>query len=71
MEEDDDIITLYQHGEFIDNIIKYIAGFVIRKMTRVLLCKICLKELIFDKSASMLLDRKNRGGLIKPHRYIK
>ncbi|KAF0732019.1 Uncharacterized protein FWK35_00033292, partial [Aphis craccivora] len=27
MEEDDNIITLYRHGEFIDDIVSYIAGF--------------------------------------------
>jgi len=70
MEEDDNIITLYRHGEFIDDIVSYIAGFVVRKMTRVLLCEICLKELISDKSASMLLNRKNRGGLIKPNNDV-
>jgi len=66
IEEDDDIITLYQHGKFIDDIVSYTAGFVVRKMTRVLLCEICLEELTSDKSASMLLDKKNRVGLITP-----
>jgi len=66
IEEDDEIITLYQHGEFIDDIVSYIAGFVVRKMNKVILCETCLNELKADKSASKLLDRKNRGGLIKP-----
>lgn len=54
---------------YICNVVEYIAGFVARRLVRSIGCKICAESLITstDLYSALLLDRKNRGGLIKPH----
>lgn len=61
----DDVLTVYQHNAFIDDIVAYIAGFVVKKLKKNILCLVCAAELESESSGSQLLDRKNRGGLVK------
>lgn len=54
---------------FVDDVIQYIAGFVVRKLYKQITCNICLHLLSDDKMIPKqlsLLDIKNRGGLTKP-----
>lgn len=48
------------------DIIEYIAGFISKRMMRLINCNICAKSLTSANIASALLIRKNRGGLCKP-----
>jgi len=61
----EDVLTVYQHSAFIDDIVAYIAGFVVRKLKKNILCLVCAAELESESSGSQLLNRKNRGGLVK------
>jgi hypothetical protein len=56
---------IYPNAEFIDYVVEYIAGFVSRKVIKIIHCAACTDYLFENSSYSRLLNRKNRGGLIK------
>ncbi|KAL4155972.1 hypothetical protein QTP88_000007 [Uroleucon formosanum] len=65
--ENDNLVSVYQHSNFINDVVACIAGFVVRKIKKkTILCDTCAVEIEVGSSESKLLDRKNRGGLIKP-----
>jgi len=56
---------------YVDEVIQYIAGFIVRKLYKQITCNVCLKLLPDDKMIPKqlsLLDIKNRGFLTKPTR---
>lgn len=55
---------------YINDITEYIAGFVARKLINTINCNICAGSLTSNVSMSMLLNRKNRGGLCKPSKDV-
>lgn len=62
-------VLLYCENAAVNDIIAYIAGFVVRKIKKSIHCKQCSTLLTLntsDGSTSMLLERKNRGNLTKP-----
>jgi len=63
--ETTDLLYVYQHSNFINDVVAYIAGFVVRKIKKTILCDTCAAEIEIESSESKLLDRKNHGGLIK------
>lgn len=52
-------------SDYIDDVVTYIAGFVARKVETSIRCSECSRVLRSDNSLSALLNRKNRGRLIK------
>ncbi|KAL4136459.1 hypothetical protein QTP88_008007 [Uroleucon formosanum] len=65
--ENDNLVSVYQHSNFINDAVACIAGFVVRKIKKkTILCDTCAVEIEVGSSESKLLDQKNRGGLIKP-----
>ncbi|XP_008180972.1 uncharacterized protein LOC103308755 [Acyrthosiphon pisum] len=70
-EETDTFENINYNNElmFVDDVIQYITGFVVRKLYKQITCNMCLKLLSDDKMIPKqlsLLDIKNRGGLTKP-----
>ncbi len=75
-----DIASLNPLSSYVENVVTYIAGFVIRKLQAKLLCADCKSALLYEVTDShasvidsfredghaLLLLRKNRGGLLKP-----
>jgi hypothetical protein len=61
----EDFQMIYPNAEFIDDVVEYIAGFVSRKVIKMIHCATCTDYLFENSSYSRLLNRKNRGGLIK------
>lgn len=59
-------------SKFVDNVVVYIAGFVVRSLQSELHCEICLASLISVSQEDVcqsdygLIDIKDRGGLISP-----
>lgn len=51
---------------YYSDIVAYIAGFVSRKMMKIINCETCAQSLTTSSTTSALLVRKNRGGLCKP-----
>ncbi|KAF0711424.1 THAP-type domain-containing protein, partial [Aphis craccivora] len=51
--ENNNLLSVYQHSNFINDVVAYIAGFVVRKIKKTILCDICAVEI------------ENNGGLIK------
>lgn len=51
---------------YLNDVTEYIAGFVSRKLIKSLNCNVCANSLTSNVSKSMLLNRKNKGGLCKP-----
>lgn len=64
--ETEDLLSVYQNSDFINDVVYYMAGYVVRRIKKTILCDICAKELEIELSESKLLNRKNCGGLIKP-----
>jgi hypothetical protein len=60
----ENLLSIYQHSNFINDV-AYISGFIIRKIIKKNVCDKCSVEIEVRSSESKLLDRKNRGGLIK------
>lgn len=50
---------------YLSDVIKYIGGFICRKLILKIKCEICCQSLTSDQSFSRLLNRKNWGGLCK------
>lgn len=65
-----DVSNIIHLSEFIENIVTYIAGFVVRMARKILTCNKCYAALISADSTQPpcfdLLLRKTRGGLIIP-----
>ncbi|CAH1999228.1 unnamed protein product [Acanthoscelides obtectus] len=55
---------------YICDIVEYIAGFISKKLVKALNCNECANALTSDNSLSLLLNKKNRGGLCKPSRDV-
>lgn len=51
---------------YLGNVVGYIAGFVCRMVKRKIPCSVCHSATIAETCGSALLNRKNRGGLVKP-----
>lgn len=49
---------------------KYIAGFVAKKMFKVISCDICVEACVDNNWTVPLIDFVNRGGLIKPSKDV-
>lgn len=73
-EEDDNFENLNNYElKYIDDVIHYITGFVIKKLYKQITCTICLKLLTNNKDVPQqlsLLDIKNKGGLVKPTKDV-
>lgn len=50
--------------DYIDDVLGYIAGFIVRKISKDLSCNVCLNLLHSDTTFSKLQHLKSRGGLI-------
>lgn len=59
-------IDFGKNAFYIGDVVAYIGGFVVKKILNSINCNHCAKELTSDTSESLLLLRKNRGGLKKP-----
>lgn len=70
MIDTEDILSVYQHSRFLDDVVGYIAGFVVYKIKKSILCILCAEALETNESSSALIIRKNRGGLIKPNKNV-
>lgn len=68
--ETENILSVYQHSKFLDDVVGYIAGFVVYKIKKSILCILCGEALESNESRSALITRKNRGGLIKPNKNV-
>ncbi len=73
---DHDYTTVYflpKSSLFKEAIIEYISGFVVRRVSTLLLCPDCSASVseTDDNAAFSLVDTKNRGGLIKANRDVK
>lgn len=64
--ETEDILSIYQHSTFLNDVVAYISGFVVHKIKKSILCALCSDALESEETTSTLILRKNRGGLIKP-----
>lgn len=59
-------------SEYSEEVIKYIAGFVIKKIANKLKCEPCVGGLVGNKEnfLNSFLSFKNRGGLLYPHEDV-
>lgn len=55
------------YSKYINDIVEYISGFVVRKIIKSINCKICGEHLVTGQLLSTIINRKTRGGLITPH----
>lgn len=72
--EETDTFENINFNEFIvvDDVIQYIATFVVKSLYKQITCNMCIKLLSDDKMTPKqlsLLDIKNRGGLTRPQRH--
>ncbi|XP_065642839.1 uncharacterized protein LOC136074451 [Hydra vulgaris] len=59
-----------QLSEYSEEVVKYIGGFVSRKLKRSIKCKACTASLTDDNSQSLLVDQKSRGVLLHPSKDV-
>lgn len=64
-------VTMSESTFLTDNILYYIAGFVVKTIIRTITCKGCIANIIkkigdkqYNSSFTMLIDVRNRGGLV-------
>lgn len=65
--ETEDLLAVYQHSKYLDDVVAYISGFLVYIITKTILCTLCAGALEINNTYFPLIERKNRGGLIKPH----
>lgn len=74
LQEKIDIILPTNFDEFTENIIAYIAGFVVKSLKRKVSCETCLNALCSSKDEQNtyfnLISRKSRGGLLYPSKSV-
>jgi len=63
LENEDELLTVYQNSNYINDVIGYIAGFVVRCILKRIQCQVCANEIKSQETNSLLLNKKNRGGL--------
>ncbi|KAL5245022.1 hypothetical protein ACI65C_012432 [Semiaphis heraclei] len=63
LEDEDELLTVYQNSNYIKDVVGYIAGFVVRSILKRIQCEVCAKEIKSHETNSSLLNKKNRGGL--------
>lgn len=56
----DYVTTMWMLNPYIENVIKYIAGFIVSKILKMRVCLICSKHLTTDENTSLLIKLKNR-----------
>lgn len=59
--ETEDILDIYEHRNYLNYVVTYIAGFVVYKIKKNILFTVCEKSLGTKESGSTLIGRKNRG----------
>lgn len=68
-EVDSNVVLIMEPGrlsEFSEEVVKYIGGFVCRKVRRSVKCLICTEALVDQQSNCLLVDQKTHGGLLRP-----
>lgn len=71
-DSEDAIRLLPQLSQLTENLVTYICGFVIRRVKKIVKCPLCTVVLedfsshIYDDNNFMLLNRKDRGNLLRP-----
>lgn len=60
-------------NQYVDDVVEYLAGWVVRSVGSKIKCETCKKKLVAGefKSPSLLIERKNRGGLTKPSKFVE
>ncbi|KAL1495107.1 hypothetical protein ABEB36_010576 [Hypothenemus hampei] len=51
---------------YVEDVLNYIAGFVVRSVSKRITCDFCRQHLATSETTSALINLKNRGGLIIP-----
>ncbi|KAB0798505.1 hypothetical protein PPYR_09498 [Photinus pyralis] len=77
LEIDHDDITLdhayhdsFGLNPYINDVVGYMSGFVVRKVRKGLDCEICLNDIVSKDSSSLLINIKDRGGLTKASKDV-
>lgn len=74
VDEDHDYLPTSRLTEYSIDVVHYIAGFVVRKLKRVLKCEVCAESLSDDDNTfdfrQSLIKVKDRGGLVKPSKCV-
>ena len=60
------IMEPHRLSEYSEEIVKYIGGFVCRKVRRNVKCLTCTGALVDQQSSCLLVDQKTHGGLLRP-----
>ena len=59
-----------QLSEYSEEVVKYISGFVSKKLKRSNKCMACTVSLTADNSQCLLVEQKSRGGLLHPSKDV-
>jgi len=58
LDDEDELLTIYQNSNYIRDVVAYIAGFVVRSILKSIQCEVCAKELKLQETSSLLLIKK-------------
>lgn len=68
-DHDYNILNIQLHLDmYIENVVSYVSGYVIKMMYRIIKCETCLSSLLINETHSIdyrLIERKNRGDFLK------
>ena len=59
-----------QLSEYSEEVVKYISGFVSKKLKRSIKCKACTASVTDNSSQCLLVEQKSRGGLLHPSKDV-
>jgi hypothetical protein len=63
IEDENELLIIYQNSNCIKYIVAYIVGFVVKKILKHIQCEVCGKEIKSLETKSFLIIKSNFGGL--------
>ncbi|KAJ3661785.1 hypothetical protein Zmor_006169 [Zophobas morio] len=63
---DEILINEENHSQYVNDVVIYICGFIVKKLKLKINCSECCSQLETNTSFSKLISRKDKGGLVKP-----
>jgi hypothetical protein len=68
--DEEESLLNFAFSSYFTDVVEYISGFVVRKVQKLLDCKICPSVLTNNDSSSALINIKNKGGLLNRHQML-
>ncbi|CAH0556132.1 unnamed protein product [Brassicogethes aeneus] len=67
VEDHDYCVSNSNISQYVENVLEYMAGYVVKKILDIIECFICKMELLAETDNYVLINIKSKGGLVSPN----